>query len=104
MLLILVSCKRNIILTLLLISFFNNFSQNKPNIIWLVCEDQSLFFSAYGDSSAQTPNINELALNGTVYDNFYTVSPVCSPSRSSIVTGMYPTTIGTQHMRAYKKK
>ena len=103
MLLILVSCKRNIILTLLLISFFNNFSQNKPNIIWLVCEDQSLFFSAYGDSSAQTPNINELALNGTVYDNFYTVSPVCSPSRSSIVTGMYPTTIGTQHMRAYKK-
>ena len=98
-----VKFKRNIISTLLLICFFNNFSQNKPNILWLVCEDQSLFFSVYGDNSAHTPSINELALNGTVYDNFYAVSPVCSPSRSSIITGMYPTTIGTQHMRAFKK-
>ena len=48
-------------------------------------------------------NLNELAKNGIVYDNFYAVSPVCAPSRSSIITGMYPTTIGTQHMRAYKK-
>ena len=103
MLSISVILKRKLSLAILLICFFNDFSQNKPNILWLVCEDQSLFFSAYGDSSAQTPNINELALRGTVYDNFYAVSPVCSPSRSSIITGMYPTTIGTQNMRAYKK-
>ena len=76
--------------------------QEKPNIVWLVCEDQSLFFNQYGDSIANTPNLNELAKNGIVYDNFYAVSPVCAPSRSRI-TGMYPTTIGTQHMRAYKK-
>ena len=31
-------------------------------------------------------------------------SPVCAPSRSSLITGMYPTTIGTQHMRAYKNQ
>ena len=78
-------------------------SQEKTNIIWLVCEDQSLFFSSYYDSTANTPNINELASNGIVYNNFFAVSPVCSPSRSSIATGMYPTTIGTQHMRAYRK-
>ena len=78
-------------------------SQEKPNILWLVCEDQSLFFSSYFDSIAKTPNLDELASNGIVYDNFFAVSPVCSPSRSSIATGMYPTTIGTQHMRAYKK-
>ena len=77
--------------------------QNKPNILWLVCEDQSLFFEAYGDSNAYTPNINQLANLGTVYENCFTVSPVCSPSRSSIITGMYPTSIGTQNMRAYKK-
>ena len=78
-------------------------TQNKPNILWLVCEDQSLFFSCYYDSVAKTPHLNDLSSDGIVYDNFFAVSPVCSPSRSSIITGMYPTTIGTQHMRAYKK-
>jgi hypothetical protein len=57
----------------------------------------------YGDSSANTPNINQLAKDGLVYQNCYTPSPVCAPSRSSLITGMYPTTLGTQHMRAYKK-
>lgn len=77
--------------------------QNSPNFLWLVCEDQSLFFSMYGDSSAHTPNINQLAKDGLVYQNCHTPSPVCAPSRSSLITGMYPTTLGTQHMRAYKK-
>ncbi len=77
--------------------------QESTNFLWLVCEDQSLFFSMYGDSSANTPNINKLAKDGIVYQNCYTPSPVCAPSRSSLITGMYPTTIGTQHMRAYKK-
>ena len=77
--------------------------QKSPNFLWLVCEDQSLFFSMYGDSSANTPNINQLAKDGIVYQNCYTPSPVCAPSRSSLITGMYPTTLGTQHMRAYKK-
>jgi arylsulfatase A-like enzyme len=83
--------------------YINFNSQEKTNILWLVCEDQSLFFSSYFDSIAKTPNLDEIASNGIVYDNFFAVSPVCSPSRSSIITGMYPTTIGTQHMRAYKK-
>ena len=74
-----------------------------PNILWLVCEDQSLFFSPYGDTNALTPNINQLSSTAEVYENCFSVSPVCSPSRSSIITGMYPTTIGTQNMRAYKK-
>ena len=77
--------------------------QESPNFLWLVCEDQSLFFSMYGDSSANTPNLNQLAKDGIVYQNCYTTSPVCAPSRSSLITGMYPTTLGTQHMRAYKK-
>jgi arylsulfatase A-like enzyme len=81
----------------------SNYSQEATNVLWLVCEDQSMFFSPYGDHHAVTPNLNQLCEDGTVYDNCFTPSPVCSPSRSSIITGMYPTTIGTQHMRAYKK-
>ena len=90
-----------------LLSFFLFLSihcigQESPNFLWLVCEDQSLFFSMYGDSSANTPNINQLAQDGIIYQNCYTPSPVCAPSRSSLITGVYPTTLGTQHMRAYK--
>ena len=95
---------KKIIFIIVFTLFYNGGkTQNKTNILWIVCEDQSLFFSSYYDSIAKTPNINELSSKGTVYDNFFAVSPVCSPSRSSIITGMYPTTIGTQHMRAYKK-
>ena len=79
------------------------YGQNSPNIVWLVCEDQSLFFSAYGDSTSYTPNLDSLANHSTIYSNCFTPSPVCSPSRSSIITGMYPTNIGTQNMRSYKK-
>ena len=78
-------------------------AQDSPNFLWLICEDQSLFFSMYGDSSAYTPNLDQLANDGVVYQNCYTPSPVCAPSRSSLITGMYPTTLGTHQMRAYKK-
>ena len=88
---------------LFIIVSLNCISKELPNFLWLICEDQSLFFSMYGDSIANTPNINQLAKDGLVYQNCYTPSPVCAPSRSSLITGMYPTTLGTQHMRAYKK-
>ncbi len=94
---------KGLIFSLFLFVNVYSFGQELPNFLWLVCEDQSLFFSMYGDSSANTSNINQLAKDGMVYQNCYTPSPVCAPSRSSLITGMYPTTIGTQHMRAYKK-
>ncbi|MEO0331148.1 MAG: sulfatase, partial [Bacteroidota bacterium] len=70
-----------------------------PNIIWLVAEDLSPRLAPYGDFLAHTPNINRLAENGIVFENAYAVSGVCAPSRSAMITGMYPTSIGTQHMR-----
>ncbi|SCX99820.1 Arylsulfatase A [Nonlabens sp. Hel1_33_55] len=71
----------------------------KPNILWIVCEDISPMLSFYGDSTAQTPVLDQLASESMVYDNAFAVVGVCGPSRSSIITGMYPTAIGTQHMR-----
>ena len=90
-------------LFIFIISYSVMNGQNTPNILWLVCEDQSLFFSAYGDSTSHTPHLDTLANHSTIYTNCFTPSPVCSPSRSSIITGMYPTNIGTQNMRSYKK-
>ncbi|WP_339647689.1 sulfatase [uncultured Salegentibacter sp.] len=76
-----------------------NAQEKSPNIVWIVCEDISPFIGAYGDSIVSTPNIDRLASEGVKYTRVFTVAGVCAPSRSSIITGMYPTSIGTQHMR-----
>ena len=70
-----------------------------PNIVWLVAEDISPRFAAYGDSLAHTPHIDALAREGVVFERAFTNSGVCAPSRASIITGCYPSSIGTQHMR-----
>jgi N-sulfoglucosamine sulfohydrolase len=71
----------------------------KPNIIWIVCEDISPFIGAYGYNGVKTPNIDRLAAEGVRYTHVYTTAGVSAPSRSTIITGMYQTSIGTQHMR-----
>ena len=70
-----------------------------PNIVWIVTEDISPTLSFYGDYTAKTPNLDALAKESMVYDNAFAVVGVCAPTRSSIITGMYPTSIGTMHMR-----
>jgi len=70
-----------------------------PNVLWISVEDISSHLGAYGDPIARTPNLDRLAAQGTRYTHAFTVAPVCAPNRSAIITGMYPTTIGTQHMR-----
>jgi len=74
----------------------------RPNIIWLVAEDQSAqFFPMYGDSTISLPNLEALANDAIVFSNAYAPVPVCAPARSAIITGMYPTSLGTHNMRAY---
>ena len=73
-----------------------------PNIVWLVAEDQSPeFFPVYGDSTVKLPIIESLAKDAIVFNNAYTPAPVCAPARSAIITGLYPTTLGTHNMRTY---
>ncbi|MHC4691857.1 MAG: sulfatase-like hydrolase/transferase [Planctomycetota bacterium] len=71
----------------------------RPNILWVSCEDTSPDLGCYGDKYAVTPNIDKLAAEGMRYTNAYAHTGVCAPARSGIITGMYPTTIGTHHMR-----
>lgn len=70
-----------------------------PNILWISCEDICPDLGCYGDQYAHTPNIDKLAREGIRYTHAFSVSGVCAPSRSAIITGMYPTTISTHHMR-----
>ncbi len=76
-----------------------NAQQKKPNIIWITCEDISPYIGAYDDRDIKTPNIDRLAQEGIRYNHVFTAAGVCAPSRSSFITGMYPTSIGTMHMR-----
>lgn len=75
---------------------------DKPNIIWLVCEDQSPdFLPMYGDYTLELPTLSSLANDGVIFDNAFSPAPVCAPARSAIITGMYQTTLGTHNMRTY---
>lgn len=73
--------------------------QERPNILWLVAEDLSPIIAPFGDSTAITPNINRLANEGVRYPNLFSTHGVCAPSRAAIITGMYPSGIGANHMR-----
>lgn len=71
----------------------------RPNILWITCEDISPNLGCFGDAEARTPNLDKLASEGARYTNAFSVSGVCAPSRSCLITGMYPITLGTCHMR-----
>jgi N-sulfoglucosamine sulfohydrolase len=72
----------------------------KPNIILIMAEDISNDLSCYGTKGVHTPTIDKLATEGILYKRFYTNSPICSPSRTSIMFGMYQTTINGQNHRS----
>ena len=71
----------------------------RPNILWLSCEDISPHLGCYGDPHATTPVLDQLATEGIRYKHAFVAAGVCAPCRSTIITGMYQTTIGTHHMR-----
>lgn len=71
----------------------------RPNILWVSFEDTNPFYGCYGDKVARTPNVDRLAREGCRYTNAFSTAGVCAPARSAIITGMYPTSIGTHHMR-----
>ncbi len=73
----------------------------RPNILWITSEDTSPFLGCYGDKFATTPNLDKLATEGVLYENAYATAPVCAPARNSIISGMYPPSMGTQHMRSW---
>ena len=72
----------------------------KPNILWLVSEDNDTLLGCYGDKMAHTPTIDRLAKEGVLYERCFT-NPVCAPSRFTLITGTFAATAGpAQHMRA----
>ena len=71
----------------------------RPNILWIVAEDIGLHMGCYGNRSVHTPNLDRLASEGGLFTRAFTTTAVCSTSRSSFMTGMYPTSIGAHNHR-----
>lgn len=90
-------------LALLTIPVFHVAAQTKterPNILWIVSEDNTTFLGCYGDQFATTPNLDRFAKQGVLYENAFSTAPVCAPSRNTLITGMLPTSLGTENMRS----
>ena len=75
-------------------------TDTRPNILWITCEDVGPELGCYGDKYAVTPNIDRLAAMGMRYRVAWSNAPVCAPARTTIITGVYPTSSGSEHMRS----
>ncbi len=75
-------------------------ADDRPNILWLTCEDICPNLGCYGDDYAHTPVLDGLAAQGVRYMNAYGITGVCSPNRSCLITGVYPSSLGSHGMRS----
>lgn len=77
--------------------------ERKPmNIVWIIADDLSPDLGCYGYSPVHSPNIDRLASEGARFTNAFVTAPVCSPSRSAFITGMYQTSIGAHNHRSHR--
>ncbi len=75
-----------------------------PNILWITSEDNSPIAGCYGDELATTPHMDKLATQGFLYTHAFANAPVCAPARNTILTGVYASSGGNQHMRSQYPK
>jgi len=71
-----------------------------PNILWIVAEDINPQLGCFGDTNAVTPNLDHFAASSLRYTKCWSTAPVCAPARTALITGVYPTSTGAQHMRS----
>jgi N-sulfoglucosamine sulfohydrolase len=78
-----------------------NRDQDRPNILWLVSEDNSPeTIGVYGNPAAYTPHIDRLASGGIVFRHAFSHSPVCAVARSTLLSGMHSPSTGMHQMRS----
>ncbi len=77
-------------------------ASERPNILWIIAEDNGPQEACYVYPLVRTPNIDRLAQEGARFTRAFTTGPVCSPSRSAFNTGMYQTSIGAHQHRSHR--
>ena len=79
-------------------------AEDRPNVLWIYVDDMSDWMGCYGDELAESPNIDQLAVEGTRFENVFMPAPVCSATRSALITGTMQTSHGLHHHRTMLKK
>jgi uncharacterized sulfatase len=77
---------------------------DRPNILWLSAEDHGPQLGCYGDTYADTPNLDAFAKSSLLYKSAISTAPVCAPARTTIICGMYAPSLGAHHMRSEAAK
>ena len=85
---------------LLLLPIVSATAADRPNILWITSEDNGPQLGCYGDPDANTPNLDALAKRSVIYRHCWSNAPVCAPARTTIITGMYCPSTGSEHMRS----
>jgi uncharacterized sulfatase len=75
-------------------------SPGLPNVLWVTSEDNGPQLGCYGDTYANTSNLDRLAARGMRYLHAWSSAPVCAPARTTIITGVYPQATGSENMRS----
>lgn len=75
----------------------------KPNILWITSEDNGPELGCYGDEYAVTPRLDAFAQRSLRYRTCWSNAPVCAPARTTLIAGMYATSLGGHHMRSAVK-
>ncbi len=75
---------------------------DRPNVLWITAEDMSAHLGCYGDEYAYTPNLDRLAEKGIRYTRAFASAPVCTPARSCLITGVFASSLGTEHLRGFQ--
>ncbi|MDO6437448.1 sulfatase-like hydrolase/transferase [Cyclobacterium sp. 1_MG-2023] len=95
---------KHIILFFIIMSFMACNNSHKelelPNILWISHEDLGPIYGAYGDEYANTPILDQLADKSIKFTQVFSNAPICAPARSTLITGMYASSLGTQHLRS----
>ncbi len=97
------ACLWHRVMTFVLMFFCSigvSLSADKPNILWISSEDHGPQMGCYGDTYATTPNVDKLAERGMLFKRAWSCAPVCAPARTTIISGMFPASMGAEHMRS----
>jgi arylsulfatase A-like enzyme len=89
-----------LLFVLVLVPVLASAANARPNILWITSEDNGPELGCYGDEYATTPHIDALAKRSLLYQTCWSNAPVCAPARTTIITGVYPPSTGSQHMRS----
>ncbi len=75
---------------------------DRPNVLWIIAEDASPHLGCYGETTIRTPHLDGMAKNSVRFTQAFVTNPVCSSSRSAMVTGIYSTTLGAHNHRSQR--